>query len=186
MIRNFKNYSDFIKSFSQVVIIDKETMLLLEDFALKLNAAKQNEFHHIIDNKSGIKRFTTGLLGEHAIEKLLGINIINWNIGNSKEFHNPDIPNYKVGIKTVEYGKFPIIFKKSYYPQIICIVKKRSDASVVYVCGIATTDVLNSYQDDDLILDQALRSRGTKTGFWGFEHLIPLTSIEDLKEYKRI
>ena len=65
----------------------------------------------------------TGLLGELALEYTLGIKFIDWSIGKSADYHIPDIPGYKVGIKTVEYGKFPIIFKKNYYPQIICVVK---------------------------------------------------------------
>lgn len=96
------------------------------------------------------KRIITGLLGKYALEQVLGIEIIDWSIGKSKDFNKPDIPEYEVGIKTVEYGKFPIIFKKNDYPQIICIVKK--DENTVYVCGLGEVDVLNEYQDDDLII----------------------------------
>lgn len=39
---------------------------------------------------------------------------------------------------------------------------------------MATSNVLNNYQDDDLILDPNLRARGTKTGFYGFEQLVPI------------
>lgn len=99
-------------------------------------------------------------------------------------YHVPDIPGYSVGIKTVEYGKFPLIFKKNDYPQIICILDP-SHYGTVLVCGLATADVLNKYQDDDLILDSKLKARGTKTGFYGLEHLLHIESLNDIDPYKK-
>lgn len=96
----------------------------------------------------------------------------------------PDIPGYRVGIKTVERDKFPIIFKDNSYPQIICI-KSTKYNNLIFVCGLATSNVLNNYQDDDLILDPNLRARGTKTGFYGFEQLVPIKSLNDLSTYKK-
>ena len=89
-----------------------------------------------------------------------------------------------VGIKTVERDKFPIIFKDNSYPQIICI-KSTKYNNLIFVCGLATSNVLNNYQDDDLILDPNLRARGTKTGFYGFEQLVPIKSLNDLSTYKK-
>lgn len=40
-------------------------------------------------------------------------------------------------------------------------------------------------RDDDLILDPNLRARGTKTGFYGFEQLVPIKSLSDLSTYKK-
>ena len=111
----------------------------------------------------------------------MGIPIIDWSIGNSDFYNNPDIPGYKVGIKTVERNKYPIIFKNNMYPQIICIKSIQCD-NLVFVCGLATKEVLNEYQDDNLILDENLRKRGTKTGFYGFSHLLPVRSLDDLSK----
>ena len=99
-------------------------------------------------------------------------------------YYIPDIPGYRVGIKTVERDKFPIIFKDNSYPQIICI-KSTKYNNLIFVCGLATSNVLNNYQDDDLILDPNLRARGTKTGFYGFEQLVPIKSLNDLSTYKK-
>ena len=112
------------------------------------------------------------------------IHIIDWTIGYSGLYHIPDIPGYRVGIKTVERDKFPIIFKDNSYPQIICI-KSTKYNNLIFVCGLATSNVLNNYQDDDLILDPNLRARGTKTGFYGFEQLVPIKSLNDLSTYKK-
>ena len=57
--------------------------------------------------------------------------------------------------------------------------------NLIFVCGLATTDVLNNYQDDNLIIDPNLRARGTKTGFYGFSELTPIQSIKDLTQYER-
>ena len=152
------------------------------DYAKRRADAKSIEKHHLQDNSNEVTRIITGTLGEIALEHILGFNIVDWSIGNSNDYNDPDVPGYRVGIKNVEYGKFPVIFKKNYYPQIICVVKK--DLHTVYVCGLATTDVLNQYQTDDLILSPKLKSRGTKTGFFGFEHLIPVRSISDIAKYK--
>jgi len=105
--------------------------------------------------------------------------IVDWTVGDSKKYHKPDLRGIGLnfGIKTVDYGLFPVIFKTSYSPEIINISWKNR---YVYVCGLASIDVLNEYQSIDLIKDTRLRSRGTKTGFYGFEHLEHFTSLQDL------
>lgn len=166
------------------ILIDIEYLRKIKGLAQKIVAAKSEEDHHKVDNNQEIKRFTTGLMGEAALEKLLNLKIIDWTVGNSASYHHPDIPGYKVGIKTVERNKFPIIFKNNRYPQIICIRSDKYD-NLIFVCGLATPDVLNKYQSDDLIIDQKLRERGTKTGFWGFEYLTPINSLNDLESYRK-
>jgi len=114
----------------------------------------------------------------------LGIKIIDWSIGYSGLYHHPDIPGYSVGIKRVEQGKFPIIFKENYYPRIICI-RSSEIPNLIFVCELATEDVLNAYQDTSLILDSNLRARGAKTGFYGFQYLKPIESFKDIEKYKK-
>lgn len=174
------NYSSNFKR----VVIDPKYLEKIKELAEKIVRKKMTESHHLVDHNQEIKRFTTGLMGEAALEKLLGIKIIDWTIGDSAGYHHPDIPGYNVGIKTVEKNKFPVIFKENTYPQIICIRSDKYD-DLVFVCGLATPDVLNRYQSDELILDYNLRKRGTKTGFWGFEHLSPVTGLDDLEPYRK-
>lgn len=165
----------------QKIIIPDVKVKKIKEFVLDLIKVKETEKHHKIDNKSQFKRFYNGTLGEAAIEEYLGLNnIINWSIGHSNNYHKPDLSilGINAGIKTVEYGLFPIIFKKSYSPEIIMI--KVSDNHVV-LCGVATTEVLNSYQSDILIKDRALLARGTKTGFYGFKQLKMFSTLEELE-----
>lgn len=181
-----KKYEDYITKYSdnfKRVLISDEYANKIHNFVKKLIDRKKRESHHKIDCQKEEKRFLTGLLGEAALEKLLNLSIIDWSIGDSNDYHHPDIPGYKLGIKTVEQGKFPIIFKKNYYPQVICILSSKIK-NLVFVCGIATVDVLNEYQDDNLILDKNLRARGTKTGFFGFDKLIKVTQLSDIDDFK--
>lgn len=184
LISTLINYDTHIKPYSstfQLVKLTNEELTKIDAFVTKVIQRKVYESHHLIDNKSEYKRFFTGTIGECAIEKLLGISgIVDWSVGDSKKYHIPDLSGIgiKVGIKTVEYGLFPIIFKQSYSPEIINISWK---GKYVYVCGIASVDILNSYQSFDLIMNKELRDKGTKTGFHGFEKLKPFKSLEELK-----
>jgi hypothetical protein len=164
------------------IIITEKKVKKIKDFVSELIIEKEKESHHIVDHRSHFKRFYTGTLGEAALEEYLGLeNIIDWTIGHSKEYHKPDLRNIgvKAGIKTVEYGLFPIIFKNSFSPEIIMI--KVSDNHVV-LCGIATKNVLNKYQSEELIKDKFLRVRGTKTGFYGFKHLKTFSTLDELRK----
>jgi hypothetical protein len=181
-MRDFVNTVVACKPNMIYVKLSPETLNKIDIFTKAVIKAKSMEGHHIIDNGQEYKRFYTGMMGECAVEQLLGVPFVDWDIGNSNEFNHADLTKLglKVGIKTVEMHKFPIIHKKSYKPEIICI--KRTDDTVI-ICGLATTSVLNTYQDDDLILSPKLRARGTKTGFYGFDKLIPIHSYEDLMEH---
>lgn len=175
--------TNFSRNFKRV-LIDPEYLAKIKELAGKIVRKKMTESHHRVDHNQEIKRFTSGFMGEAALEKLLNVKIIDWTIGDSASYHYPDIPGYNVGIKTVEKGKFPIIFKDNRYPQIICIRSDNID-NLVFVCGLATPKVLNECQSDELILDPNLRLRGTKTGFWGFSLLTPVNSLADLEAYRK-
>lgn len=181
------SYSEYVRTYLKnynKIKIDQSVVDRIQRLSVEIVEAKYCERHHLTDNQNEIKRFTTGYLGEAAIEQLLGINIIDWTIGDSTIYHKPDIPGYNIGVKTVDCGKFPIIFKKNYYPQIICI-KSKVKANTIFICGLAKAEILNKYQDDDLILDANLRARGTKTGFYGFKYLNQTHLIKDIYKYMK-
>ena len=136
----YYDYDKYVTAFSgsfRRVIIDPAYYEQIEGFVKRLIAEKSKEKHHQVDNYHEEKRFMTGFLGEAALEKLLGISIIDWSIGPSGLYHRPDIPGYCVGVKTVERGKFPVVFKNNYYPQIMC-VRSHKKENLVFVCGLAT------------------------------------------------
>ena len=175
---NFKE--EFDKSPMKVEItLSEEVKIKLNCFVDEVIKTKKTENHHKVDNGQEFKRWYTGFSGESALEEYLRVEYVDLTVGDSKQYHVSDLSKLKldIGVKTVESGKFPIIFKRSYSPQVI-IVK---DNDSLYICGMATVEVLNKYQSDDLILSPSLKARGTKTGFYGFEHLKPFNNIDDLK-----
>lgn len=158
------------------VEVPKEKRERIKEFVNSVIAQKRQEEHHKIDCNNEYKRFYTGTLGEAAIEELLGVELIDWSVGNSNVYNEADLRKIciDVGIKTVEYGKFPIVHIKPKRPEIILL--KKNDKSV-YVCGYANKRVLKEYQDMDLILSPSLKARGTKTGFYGFSELQQIINI---------
>lgn len=142
-----------------------------EKAKVKLSSGEKS---HLIDGEKEVKRNITGQSGEVAVEKFLGIPFVDWNIGPSKNFAHPDIGIMGLGVKTVEYGKLPVIVKNSTYPEIICI--KRDNT--IYIAGVGFPAQLNKYQDDSYILDKNLKNRNAKTCFYGFSYL------KDIRLYK--
>ena len=176
-------YEKKVSSFSDNylrVFVPEEKIRRIKSFIQTISQHKSTETQYIIDGKHKLKRFETGLLGEAALEEVLGINIIEWSIGNSTIYDHPDIKEYGIGVKTVERNKFPVIRKTNNYPQIICIKSDKVD-NLLFICGLATVDVLNAFQDDRYILDDNLRNKGTKTCFFGFEQLKRFKNKEELE-----
>lgn len=160
--------------------VDQPSIRKINDFVNDVIVQKKKEAHHLIDEQSHFKRYYTGTLGEVAMEIFLGVSgIVDWTIGSSADYNVPDMKKIGInaGIKTVNYGSFPVIFKNSFSSEIMMIRWKERH---VYICGLATKEILNQYQSDELILDRKLRKRGTKSGFHGFEHLKTFSSKEEL------
>ena len=155
----------------ELVVLNDEDIEEIDNFVSKLINRKLLESHHKKDSGMEYKRWTNGILGERAVEKYINKRFIDFNIGNSNLYHISDMSKIGIqcGIKTVEIGKFPIIFKQSKMPEIIVI--KETDYNY-YICGVAKTETLNEYQSEHLIRSENLKKRGTKTAFYGFEYLI--------------
>ena len=163
------------------VIVKQDRINKVKDFCNELIKVKERESHHVIDGNKEFKRFYTGFLGESAVESFLGVDFMDWTIGESSIYHVADLSKLSIdcGVKTVEKGKFPVIHKQSDKSQIICI---KVSLNKVYILGIADIDVLNTYQDDNLILSPFLRRRNVKTGFYGFEKLNKMKTVKQFKD----
>lgn len=165
----FENVWQYAPSFIKIEL-DEATINKVDKFIAKVIAKKSQEAHHQIDNAKEFTRWKTGVLGECAVEKYLGKKFVSFRVGDSKTHNYADLKplGFDCGIKTSEYGKYPIVAKPSVRDEIIVV--KFSD-SVYYLCGLATPKVLNAYQTDDYILSPALKARGTKSAFYGFDKL---------------
>lgn len=178
-MRNFVDEVVKCKPNMVYINLERKDLQKIDDFVRAVIERKSGEAHHIIDHGQEYKRFFTGMMGERAMEILFGVSFIDWSIGYSNDYNTADLRllGYNVGIKTVELHKFPIIHKVAHRPELINI--RRTEDTII-LCGLATVDVLNEYQDDDLILSPALRRRGTKTGFYGFDKLQKVKTLSDI------
>ena len=161
--------------------ISDEKYAKLSELATKIAEAKSKEWIHKVDGGSEVFRQTNGLMGETAIEELLGINIVEWSVGESQQYSHPDIGGYAVGIKTALIGRCPLIPKKNNYAQIINMLDLKNRD--IYICGLATPGILNVYQNDNYA-PESVRKVGFKTAFVGFDYLLPVHSLDDLAEQK--
>ena len=158
------------------IILAPEEIEKARDWSHRKALAKIPEGHHQTDNRSEVKRSLTGITGEMAVEKLLERTFIDWGIGKSSRYAKPDLEPIGLnwGVKTVSTDLNHAIQIENHYPQVM--VFKRSNAELE-VMGLATTEVLNSYQDASLIKDKRMRAR--KTAFTGYEHLMPGGLLKD-------
>lgn len=160
-------------------ILTEETKLRAMDFVNRVLPEKTKEQDYQLDGRKKQKRSFNGHCGELAVEALLKKSFVDSSVGESWRYRGADLKSIglNVGVKTSSFGNFPIVHKQSTIPEIIVI----RDNHYFYICGVATPDVLNQYQDDDYIIDSKLRARNVKSGFYGFSHLIPFRSLEELK-----
>lgn len=150
----------------------------LKLFADRYCPTKILEDGHRIDNNQEYKRCLTGYGGEMAVERLFGIEFIDWSIGHSKDYWKPDLSPFLCGIKTAEEGKGVLILKKPVCHEII--VRKLNDTKFD-ILGVAPLFYLKQYQNDNLIIDKNIRERGLKTAFTGYKKLIPFKNYEEFK-----
>ena len=167
--------------------ISNDDIRKANQWALAMEEAKMKEFSWQKDYGSALKRLATGALGEMVLERFLGKSFIDWSIGVSTDYDKPDMLSLgvNIGVKTVEFieceysgiDKFPIVYKDNKYPQIFNFYKPQQQ--VMYLCGIASPEILNKYQSDSLILSQNLKSKNVKSAFYGFIYMDPPSKIEE-------
>ena len=163
------------------ILLPYETREQIDNFVQKVIRVKLKENVHQYDGRKEPKRWKTGRMGECALEILFKRKFADWQIGKSEDFSYADLKDLgvNIGIKTVDYGSFPLVHKHSRRAEIICVTY----GNKVYVLGLATPDVLNTYSDPKYVHNPDARDR--KTGFYGFDKLIPIHSYEDLMEQAR-
>jgi len=178
-----RNYEDdVIKTLlkSPVIELNKADAQFLYDFAKKFQKAKEGEHVHRIDNDQEIKRYMSGFAAELAIEKLLGVKIMDTSFGHSDNYNHADLKSLgiDIGVKCCLYPNYPVVFKQPKNAEIITVLR----GTKVYVCGVATIQNMLNNVDDDLIMNEKFRARGIKTGFYGFNELLPFKTLDDLKQ----
>lgn len=169
----------FIEKLPKVQLSESEVKPI-KNFCKEIMAAKLEERHYQVDNDQIDSRFETGFFGQAAVDKFLGINTFDYSVGKSKEYDVSDLSSIDIdcGVKSADWSNYHVIHKRAKRSEILTV---RYNEYEYIICGLATIDILQSYQDDKLIMSHKLRARGVKTGFYGYEHLKQFKNLEELK-----
>lgn len=178
----FNHRSDFEQQFAKCnpicIQLSAGDCNRIDNWVKKIIDEKMKEDVHQRDGSNELKRWRTGRMGEVALEILFNKKFTDWTIGKSENYAYADLKDIgvDVGVKTVDYGSFPLVHKHSRRAEIICVTR----GNKVYVMGLATQDVLNTYSDPKYVKTASARDR--KTGFYGFDKLIPIRTLAELKK----
>jgi hypothetical protein len=184
----FRSYEeDAIKTLLKApyVDLDAKDAARLYKFAEEFQKQKAGEHVHNIDNEYELKRYITGFAAEIALEKFLGIKILDTTFGKSENYHHADLKQagINIGIKCSLFGNYPVVFNSPNNAEIITVLKDTR----VYICGVATIKAMKEFSDENLILNAKFKARGVKSGFYGFDQLIPFKNLDELKNiYKNL
>lgn len=188
-IKNFyERYVQTLLDQFTKVTISEEKYAQLKKFVSLAIASKRNQPQYLKDPGSLEKRYYTGWGGECAVAQFLGVDTVDFSIGNSIDYDVPDLihAGFEVGVKTVSVGDFPLLRKPSpsttNTPQIIVM---KEDMYNYYICGLATYDVVNNvaFFKEALVRSKKVRDLGIKSAFYRFDLLTPL-SLKALSPFK--
>jgi hypothetical protein len=119
--------------------IGKMEQIKIQNLALRLLRLK--DLNQLRDRFEGVRfysQFSRKVRGLIALEKVLGVKIMNWDILNVKALNRAyPIGNKLFMIETTEYGTWPIIIPKE-FENIILTISKGEDT--IWVVGSASFD----------------------------------------------
>lgn len=167
-------YPTFTVPASCVIRFTNKDYTLVDQFARMAAKAKADDPWHKGDAAWEYRRERTGRLGELAVQRLIGMNFSDWNVGgDSRAYDGPDMlpAGFRVGVKAAEWPKTPLI--PAYGPQMPQVfVSVSSDCSFAVVLGYASSHFMAACAEqkalgDETVIQQSVLDRGTKTGFVG-------------------
>jgi len=170
------------------VIISKDEMIQISNWVNMLVQTKkvENGFYKNRTKESLQYGFDSGYQAEFGVQKCLKINFIDWSIRTDKKLQDYNFADLKnigldIGVKTRRYGKFPLVSINPTTPEIITveIVNSELEQIEIYICGYATVECLKKYSNKNF--SDPPDAVGKKMLFFGYEHLLPFKTIDDLK-----
>jgi hypothetical protein len=161
--------------------LTKEEIELVEYTATKIADAKRIEKGYLVDSGSLTKRWTTGLGGEVVLGNYLNQQIMDQTVGPSTEYDIGDLKKIglNIGVKSVEYGKFPLVHVNPVRPEIVLI--KHPEKYKYMICGLYTPFIMKTYSSRDFVVDE--RVRDTKSAFYGIPFYKRFNNLNDLKNH---
>jgi hypothetical protein len=164
------------EQFNNIKLGYKDTSNIKKIVLKSLNLKTMFELRDRYEGEAFLKSFSSKIKGVIALEKVLEVNIIDWDNLIPKDYTpRLDKIGLKIDVITSEDGKFPIIERISKRPAIITNLIGIDN---VWVCGYASVDVLNNNQSDKCY--SGMMNRELKTAFIGYDKLIKFSSLEEL------
>lgn len=177
-----------IKSRFERITLPDNADDILKPFVNQVVEKKKNEESYIRDPNNTKKRFTTGFGGEMAVGIKLGMNILDFRVGDAAEFEIGDLSTIDlpyIGVKTIEYdsvrNKFPIVLKLAYCSEIMLFKSPKNHTYMV--AGIVNPAIIRNYCSRSLIFDPAITK--DKECFYGIPFCQPFSNYADLVEINK-
>jgi hypothetical protein len=171
--------------FIKVTLSEGRRKKLATTLGARMKSREQLKGRKLFDDEiKNYKKIYMQTAGDLVLEQHLGLaNVVKFDeIFNDRRysFLNNVLPNKKIDVTTFDYGLFPMVYKKTYRKTIfVCMINKVD----FYICGIGSPKLIESFSNTDLLLSNHFKSIG-KSAFYGFEHLVPLSS--DLSDFMQL
>lgn len=188
-MNDFKTFVDNIILNRPLIVLTKEDTDKVDEAITHIIREKNKESEYNQDSGKIIDRFRTGLYGEIAIEKLFNMddnfnkNYVDLTAGATNKYHSPDLNNaevYNVGVKTSDYFKNNCII---FNPRITTgqVINVRIN-NIVIILGYVNRETLIKYSDNSLVksINARTKSINNKTGFYGYDYIIPFNNRQEL------
>lgn len=191
MLQFDKNKENFVEITIPKFVFDK-----IKEFSQKVADVKVEEGHREYSDKDKtylFNNFVVGVCCEYAALRFIDKEyLLDLGIGRVRDFNLADLrfAGLDIGVKASKIGNAPLVYKNPKRDEIICCCtpKFRKDEydcwivdniSSVYICGLATVEVLKKYQDINFLIDKESSQASYKSGFYGYSHL---KSPQELKK----
>lgn len=160
-----------------------------KELSSDLMTEKPKEMVYKQDGANLAKRFSTGYDSE-AVATAIFKTEFNKKVGSSTEFAFPDINNM-FGVKSSTYGNCAMVEREPTGPQLIMIKDNRKPKYVdkgFYFCGLATVAMQLKYETVHRLTytDAYYRKGKPKTGFYGYDQLIPVNGCLTLEKMRAL
>lgn len=177
----------YLKDF-EIVMLSKEEVEDVKQFALQLEEAKKSEPNYKKDGEGIYYRHLNGLYAEKAIEKKFGVRFIDYTIGESSKYDDGDLKNAgcsHIGVKGVvlNYSEEPfhLVNRVATKSEILVFLEKLSNGDIkCYIAGLYTPDVLRKYNTRIGVKDEICITKGY---FYGIGEYKKINSYNHIKKY---
>lgn len=179
-----KKYTErLIKAEEYAPIIKTLPQKRINEILNFIETVKENG-NHKMDKNEIAERLWLSLSGEMAVEKIINKEFIDL-IPREKVFYNTySMKNigFDCIVKTIEYGKYPIIKKNEKKSHIIVLKGNDPKKFRFMILGVATPEILRKYSSIDYIISEKIKAKNIYTAFYGFDHLIDFYDYESLSK----